>query len=1303
MHRLIPEFIIQNYRARRMNGSIESVGMFLDLSGFSAMTDALMRHGQHGAEVLAGLMRTVFDPLVAGIFEYGGQVTGFAGDGVSAIFPAEPGMESAARRGLAAAWLIQKRLASQPARQTEYGTFAFSVKIGLACGDVDWGILESAGGDRAVYYFRGSAVSDSSDAEHQARPGDIILTQGMFDAVRADVEAERAGAFYRVSGVRAELHPAVGVSVAAVDEQVSRLFVADGVLAEGLRGEFRQIVNVFIRFPDLGDEALQDFMRKVFELQYRYGGLLSRLDFGDKGSTLLMLWGAPSAYENDISRALNFALDLQAGAGFPVSIGITYYIAHAGYLGSSLCEDYTCYGWGVNLAARFMVSAPAGEIWMDERVARRVSSYFDLDYVGAQRFKGFAAEQKVYLLRARKTEAEPEYPGEMVGREAELLRLAEFVSPLWDGKFAGSIMVWGDAGIGKGRLVYEFRSSPVFDEHPALWAICQSDQITRQPFNPFRYWLAHYFGILSRMTDAEKKEAFDAKLDALIAASNEPSLADELRRLRSVLGALVDLRWADSFYEQLDAEGRYDNTLLALIALLKAESLRQPVILFWEDAQFMDDDSRNFLPRLKRALTAEQVDYPLALIGTSRRHGPAVPFADGLFEQSVELASLPVEAISRLAEILLGGVPGPDLVKLLMDRSEGNPYFAEQILFYLQEEKLIEISRAGWTPVKRLDESILPADISAVLVARLDQLAREVRAVIQTASVLGREFEVRVLARMLTENPFLLDEIEAAERAAIWAPLSQIRYLFTHGLLRDAAYSMQMQSRRHELHALALASLENLFAGEIQNHYGELAYHSEQAALAEKAFAYLRKAGDAARDAYQNSQALNYYVRALVFAPQDDLRAQFDLHRECELLLAEMGRSDERVRTFELLQSLAAQIGAEELPAYVAHRRACYEFKNGKYGQAASLAEDAVRLSKSAPNGRLTVDALGVLLQAFQRQGRYAEAVSTAQEALELSRSAGYVSGEADVLTLLGLLHIEMKDPVAAAGYYEKSLALYNSIGNIRGAAMPLNNLGNVAANRGNFELARDYYEQSLRLAREIGRRKGEALLLGNLGWLSGLLGQYQKARQYSERQLVIAREIGDRYSENLGLINLSGQVGALGDHPAAVSFAEAALVLARESGDRNLEAWALTYLGHSLFDSGMIQPSNAAYQSAVGIRVQLNQDVLEMEPRAGLARTDLALNNLPAAMQGVEKILAHLASGKTLDGTDEPARIHLNCYLVLDAAGDDRALPLIKSAFELLNARAASIAEPAARQSFFENIPWNREIVSAWERTNNG
>lgn len=248
MHRVVPELIVENYRAGRFSGEFPAVGMFLDLSGFSTMTDTLMQHGQHGAEVLASLMHGVFNPLVESIFEYGGKIVSFAGDGIMALYPvnSDEEMKATALRALASAWVIQQRLMENPDRRTIYGKFTFSAKIGLALGSVSWQILRSNEGENATYYFRGSAVDDSASAEHQANAGEIILTDNMNELLGEDVRTRPNESFHRFIRFRVEIPKKTTNEFPPVDLDISRVFMPEEVIVDGVRGEFRQIANLFI-------------------------------------------------------------------------------------------------------------------------------------------------------------------------------------------------------------------------------------------------------------------------------------------------------------------------------------------------------------------------------------------------------------------------------------------------------------------------------------------------------------------------------------------------------------------------------------------------------------------------------------------------------------------------------------------------------------------------------------------------------------------------------------------------------------------------------------------------------------------------------------------------------------------------------------------------------------------------------------------------------------------------------------------------------------------------------------------------
>ncbi|HSR19744.1 MAG TPA: adenylate/guanylate cyclase domain-containing protein, partial [Anaerolineales bacterium] len=279
VHRIIPELIIENCRAGRYGGSFRAVGMLLDVSGFSLMTDALMGQGREGAEALAVTMRAVFDPLVKAIFAQGGEITGYAGDAISALFPADKDDTLAARRAAASAFAIQHARAAKPGFDTPYGEFRIAVKIGLAVGPVSWGILHSRKRDKGIYYFRGTAIDEAARAERQAGANEIVVTPELRDRLRDNIESERRTGFHKLTRISGELPAAQPISLPEVNPSIGALFVPAEIITQDLLGEFRQTVTLFLRIPNLTDDQLQQFTHAVFDLQARYGGLNERIDF----------------------------------------------------------------------------------------------------------------------------------------------------------------------------------------------------------------------------------------------------------------------------------------------------------------------------------------------------------------------------------------------------------------------------------------------------------------------------------------------------------------------------------------------------------------------------------------------------------------------------------------------------------------------------------------------------------------------------------------------------------------------------------------------------------------------------------------------------------------------------------------------------------------------------------------------------------------------------------------------------------------------------------------------------------------
>jgi predicted ATPase len=766
------------------------------------------------------------------------------------------------------------------------------------------------------------------------------------------------------------------------------------------------------------------------------------------------------------------------------------------------------------------------------------------------------------------------------------------------------------------------------------------------------------------------------------------------------LGELVDLRWTYSLYEKLDAQGRYENTTIALSTLLRAESLQQPVILNIEDLHHIDDDTIDFLQYFGRTLTADRdLNYPIAIIATSREANPGFEIENAPNE-NINLTQLSDDDLLPMAEFLLDGTVASSLVELLEERTEGNPFYVEQIIYYLKEEGNLELGMQGWQIAVHKAVETLPTDISAILISRLDRLNREVRDTVQTAAILGREFELNLLSTMLHDDISLPEKIHRAVDEDILSTLTEIRYIFRHGLLRDAAYNMQLQARRQELHRIAVEAIETLYENQLSSHYSEIAYHSDRAGIWDKAKKFYILAGKESARAYQNRLAIESYTRALTLSSIDNFQGRFDLLLARSSLYGIIGDRNGQEQDLATLELLSEQQQNKRNRAIAALHQAEFAFATGELQKAQQLATDAINLAKSADALEIETKVYRSLPLVLVRQGHIKEAIASAQTGLQLTQQINDREGEGKIYNLLGLIILEQEKADEARAYFEKSLFIAQETANRRLEAQVYNNIGLISGvHENDYTIARNYYEKMLEIVQETGDRVGESYALGNLGWVTSMQGNYNESQAFQENSLIISRETGNRYQEAYTLINLSAMLIAQEKYSEALTAAIQALEISNKIKELTAEAWSLTYLGHSNLGLGNYQEATNAYQKALDIHYLQKQQSLAMEPLAGLAQVELDNSNLVDAKSHAEKILAHLTEGGNLEGTEEPLRIYLTVYLVLIANNDSRAEKILKSAYSLLQEQVSKIHEQTYQDMFIQNVPWRREIERLWKQ----
>lgn len=1217
--RLVPQHIVDWFAAGERAGRFTAVTLFVDISGFTTATEALMAQQRAGAEALADVMEAVFAPLIATVYARGGFISGFAGDAFTAVFPTA---DSAPQQALAAAWTMLS--GTHISHVTPFGAFRFGVKVGLAEGEVVWGV---AGG--RVAYFRGAAVNACAAAEQHAAGGQLVVT----DRARA-LLADRitavpvADGFWQVTAVAGPVPPLPSMSEPAPQParpvRGQEPFVPAELLRMTARGEFRQVVTLFVNVQGgPQSDELEALMTAVLRLLDEYDGYLCRLDFGDKGCNLLFFWGAPVAHENDIARTLDFALALRATAARPLRMGITYRMVYAGFAGSELRAEYTCYGLSVNLAARLMTQAPWGDIWLDEAVMERAAG-FEVVGIGRFTFKGFSAPQQVYRLEAQAAYAAdmPFFAGQLVGRAAELAQLRTALSVLAHGRFAGAIVVRGEAGIGKSRLAHEALQLAV-EQSDARVYLCQTDEILRQPLNPLRYMLSRAFHQHPVLSRDENRKRFEAECQRLARYTSDMALVAELERTVSFLGALVDLYWPDSLYERLEPELRFENTLDALKAFFRASAQQQPVIVQLEDAQWLDAESWQFVTRLLRNME----DVPLALVMTSREPLPTEPFG-GTPPLVVEMGALGPSAVAELVADLLGEPPAPDLLALLGARSEGNPFYLEQLVRYLQEQDVLRMSAEGVTAVSAARE--LPVDIQAVLIARLDRLSREVRDVVQTAAVLGREFEVRVLSQMLRDDLELEAKLGAAEGAAVWSALTELRYIFRHALLQDAAYQMQLESRLAALHRLAAGAIEATYAGDLSPYFADLVYHYGRAGDTDRERSYARKAAVRAAGMYANADAIRYFSRALELTPADDDRARFDLLHGRVAVYHLTGDRKAQLADLQALEALAARLDiAARALTFTAY--ADYALETSDYHGLSDYAQQAIEAAQAVDDIRLELRGMTQWANALFRLGDSEGSIARLHAALakceqvRATTTADIRLNEASIHKSLNVVYVRKGEYELAREHILRSIELSGAAGDIRSEGNCYNNLALVSYFTGDYQTAREQMLIGLEAAERVGERSSMCLFTGNIGVISYKLGDVAAAQTYYERALQLQQEIDDKYSQIMTLNNLGVLHMDRCEYEQAIERYEQSLALARQSNDRGNEVLATVNLGLVAQKIGDFDTAVAFCDAAIALCREVGDRYHEVESLSNMVWVQSDLANAALARQYADEALALL------------------------------------------------------------------------------
>lgn len=1006
--------------------------------------------------------------------------------------------------------------------------------------------------------------------------------------------------------------------------------------AGSMQGERRTVTMLFCDVQGstaaaekLDPEEWTDIMNGAFEHLiapvYRFEGTLANL----MGDAILAFFGAPIGHEDDPERAVLAGLEIIDGIGpykamvskkwgidFDVRVGINTGLVVVGAVGSDLQVQYTAMGDAVNVAARMEQTAQPGTIQISEDTKRLVERLFEFEDLGAFDVKG--RETSVGAFRVVRALERPEtvrgiegLAAPLVGRDAEMGTLREAFGTVTTGQ-GRVISVMGEAGLGKSRLVAEFRAELGAEGANADtgWHVGRSlSYETATPYAPVRRVLRDLIGIAEGASGIEAWERIDSLVD-----STMPGRAPDVS---PYLAWMLDADVPEEHEARigyLSAPQLRGEAFRATIALVESLAAQRPLVLFFEDLHWADEASVDLIVELLDVV--ERSMLVLLLLFRPRRQERSWRVHEAAERDhphrytTISLSPLTEDDTRELVAELLAIDALPESVRaLILAKSEGNPFFVEEIIRSMLDQDLIVRREGRFVATSEVASVSVPDTLNALLTTRLDSLAEGSRAIIQAASVVGRRFRYDELAAVLPDVTGLeagLVDLQRRELISEETRIPKRLFAFRHALVLEAAYGTVLLKQRTSLHGAVADFVERYQPERIE----DIADHLVRARQTERAVPYLVAAGEKAARTYAIPVAIERLEQALEY--MDDTTDAALVRRALEAL----GQAKEFV--FDLPGAAAAYRRLQDegesrsdTPMRISGINKFGLLRGFFFDERGEALEDlrtAEALARSEEDGSGLVEAC--MNQCYLRtsNAEFDEVEHYMQEVTEL----GEAMNDAEP-TLFGMSHfantlVYLTRFDEALEQAEKALAKAEELGNLKYQAeiltfvIPTCHLRN-----GDVETAMAAVERGMEIAQQIGDRASEALAACFQGKVAMERGHLEDALALFRRTIEASDATGVPYFRALGrcvtgtcYLHIGGPM-----LERALEYHAETLELMEQPTGRTVGAWLWTEIGHCLLAAGKVDDARDLFEMAL---TEQTAPMYLFRPSALIGKIDVAL-----------------------------------------------------------------------------------------------
>jgi len=814
-----------------------------------------------------------------------------------------------------------------------------------------------------------------------------------------------------------------------------------------------------------------------------------------------------------------------------------------------------------------------------------------------------------------------------VARSLELDRLAQGLRQAQRGH--GQIVaVVAEPGVGKSRLLWEFIESN--RGRGALILICGAASYGKQtPYLPVIDLLKAYFQIEPRDDEDKVRQRVTEKVLSLGSA-----LVPALPALLTVL----DVPAADARWQQLDPQQKRRRTLEAVKVLLLEESRRQPLVLVLEDLHWIDSESQAVLGVLVESLPSHRV-----LLLVSYRPEYQHAWGGKTYYTQLRLDPLSPEEAYALLDHLLGDDEATAALKtLLIDHTEGNPFFLEEGVRTLVETGVLAGDRGAYRLARPAGEIRVPATVQAVLAARIDRLPPEEKALLQVAAVIGKDMPLALLQAVadLPEESLhaSLMRLQKSEFLYETRLVPEVECAFKHALSHEVAYAGLLQDRRRVLHARIMAAIEQLHSTRLTEHVDRLAHHALQGEVWDKAAVYGRQAGDKGANLSAYREAVTSFEQALgalTHLPEtrETIEQGIDLRMALRNSLFARGEHLKGLDHLRVAETLAERIGDQGRLGWISAYMAAHFWIAGDPVRAVGPGQRALTVAQARGDLRLKVIASMRMGQIHLSLGEFQRARDCFQSTIQFLE--GDLTHERfgegilpSVFARIWLVHVlvergEFSDGIVRG---EEALQIAKLVNQPFSILVAYRGLGYLYLRKGDFDEAIRCLELSRELSETYDIGAYISGIIGYLGYAHVLSGRLVDGLSLLELWRQRRGLVGDASGYAWGLATLAEAYALVNREEDALRTIKEALDFARDRNRRPHEAWALRALGEiaSHRDPPDTEKAEASYRQAMALA-----DELCMRPIVALCHH--GLGKLYGRVGNREDARVHLATAATM------------------------------------------------------------------------